>query len=486
MSEAWTLPGYEVQSLIGFGATGEVWRARELATGETVAVKRLAEGADPAAVEAVRRDATALRTLGTPYVVRLRQVLDDGARVVLVLDHAPGGSLAGLLSRRRVLEPGEVVTVAAPLAQALAAAHARGLVHGDISPANVLFTSDGMPLLAGLGLARAAGARLAQTDGAAELVDPAVAAGAEACPAADVWALAALCHLLLAGVPPQDGAAVGDVPGAAAPGGRAPLGRLAPGVPAPLVAAVERGLAADRTSRPDAATFAGLLRRAHVAAPVRLSASTAPVPPVEARSPAHLRPPSSPEPGAPRRRPSTGALTAVGLGLLVLAGAAGGWHWGRVGEPQARTLPEPLPALADGRLRAVSSPAPAAAPDWPGLLDRLDAVRAAAFARADPEALTAVYARDSPGLLADRRLVQRLAAAGETAHGVRHAVRAVDVLDVGADRARLRVVDVLAPYELRDAAGAVVRRAPGRGAASYVVELVRTPAGWRLVEVVPG
>ncbi len=126
MSEVWSLPGYDVEALLGFGATGEVWRAREQATGDTVALKRLRAGADPSAVDALRREASLLRSLDTPYVVRLRDVLGSGEGTVLVLDHAPGGSLAALLARRGSLEPGEVVTVGAPLAQALAAAHAAG------------------------------------------------------------------------------------------------------------------------------------------------------------------------------------------------------------------------------------------------------------------------------------------------------------------------------------------------------------------------
>ncbi|TAL15904.1 MAG: serine/threonine protein kinase, partial [Frankiales bacterium] len=191
VSEVWSLPGFDVQCLLGFGATGEVWRAVELATGETVALKRLREGAD---ADALRREAALLAGLDTPYVVRLRAVVGS----VLVLDHAAGGSLAALLARRGALDPGEVVTIAAPLAQALAAAHARGLVHGDLTPANVLFTADGMPLLSDLGLARLAGQRLATVDGTAEYVDPAVAAGGEPDAAADVWALAAVCHHLLA------------------------------------------------------------------------------------------------------------------------------------------------------------------------------------------------------------------------------------------------------------------------------------------------
>ncbi|MCW2679736.1 MAG: Serine/threonine protein kinase, partial [Frankiales bacterium] len=235
MSEVWSLPGYDVQALLGFGATGEVWRACELATGDTVALKRLRAGADPSAVDALRREASLLRSLDTPYVVRLREVVGSGAETVLVLDHAPGGSLATLLARRGSLEPGEVVTIGAPLAQALAAAHSRGLVHGDVTPSNVLFTADGMPLLSDLGLARVAGERLASVDGTAEYVDPAVAGGGDPDAAADVWALAAVCHHMLAGSPPHDGGSVAEVLSAATSGSRAPLGLLAPSAPRALV-----------------------------------------------------------------------------------------------------------------------------------------------------------------------------------------------------------------------------------------------------------
>jgi hypothetical protein len=117
------------------------------------------------------------------------------------------------------------------------------------------------------------------------------------------------------------------------------------------------------------------------------------------------------------------------------------------------------------------------------VLAELDAARATALGRADPEVLAEVFAPSSPGLAADTRLVGELAAAGLQAHGVRHDVRSVAVLSATADHARLRVVDSLAASELRDSAGVVVRRVAGRGAAAYVVELTRTPDGWRVVEV---
>jgi hypothetical protein len=473
-------PGYDVEALLGTGGTGEVWRAREQATGQPVALKRLRAGVDP---QALQREAEVLRGLDTPYVVRLRDVVGDGADTVLVLDLAAGGSLAALLQRRGALEPGEVVTVAAPVAQALAAAHAAGLVHGDVSPSNVLFTDGGMPLLADLGAARTAPAASHPVVATAEYLDPAVAAGGDPTDASDIWSLAALCHHMLAGSPPHEGAGVDDVLGAVRSGGRAPLGLLAASVPRPLVDVVEAALVRDPALRPDAAGFAAALRQAHAAAPVRFegAAAAAPLPDVRATHavPRHAAPDVAAPAASPRRRPPRWlAPAALGV-VLLLAAASLGWWWGRG---------DAAPVAAPAPVASPSSPATVAqveTPDWPVLLDELDAVRAEAFATADPARLDGVYAPDAPGLTADRALVEQLAVAGQTASGVRHEVREVEQLDVGADTARLRVVDVLAGYEVRDAAGAVVTRTAERDKSAFVVELIRTPAGWRLVQVSP-
>ena len=476
MTELWTLPGYDVEALIGFGATGEVWRAREQATGDTVALKRLREGADPTALAALRREATLLATLDTPYVVRLRTVVGD----VLVLDHAAGGSLAALLARRGALEPGEVVTVAAPLAVGLAAAHAAGLVHGDVSPANVLFTADGMPMLSDLGVARVAGQRLATVDGTAEYVDPSVAAGAEPDAAADVWSLAAVCHHLLAGTPPHDGASAAAVLGAAVAGERAPLGLLAPHAPRPLVAAVEAALAADPGSRPDAAAFASLLRRAHAAAPVRLTTGPPTAAAVEGR-PTHVVRVTPPDPAGTgrhrRRRVPRSTLPVLGLVVLVVLAGLAGWVSGRT-EP-----PHPV-AAAPLSVRPATA---VAEPDWRAVLAGLDAERAAAFASGDPERLAAVWRAGSDALRADTTALTRLADQRRRATGVRHRVTSVEV-ERAAGQAQpvvLRVVDVLEEHQVRDGTGAVVQRVEARPPATWQVELVMTPGGWRLSSVTP-
>ena len=353
VDEVWAVPGYDVEELLGFGATGEVWRAREVASGEVVALKRLRPGADPVAVELLRREATLLRRLDTPYVVRLRAVVGD----VLVLDHAPGGSLAALLVRRGALDPGEVVTVAAPLASALAVAHGLGMVHGDVSPANVLFTAEGMPLLADLGVARVPGEDRAGVDGTAEYLDPVVAAGGEPDAASDVWALAAVCHHLLAGTPPHDGVSAEDVLDAARAGGRAPLGLLAPSVPRALVAAVEAGLASNPAARPDAAAFCSLLRRAHAAAPVRMTGGAQSYAPV--RDTHVVRRPPALEQGRSWRSRLTGQAPVgrLPVGQLLVGRSP-------VGQPPVGRLPvgRRRPVRRDGSGRSPGGHAAGAAP----------------------------------------------------------------------------------------------------------------------------
>lgn len=483
VAEVWALPGYDVQALIGYGATGEAWRARELATGEMVALKRLREDADPAGIEALRREASVLRSLDTPYVVRLRALLGEGADTVLVLDLAAGGSLAALLSRRGSLDPAEVVTIAAPLAQALAAAHARGLVHGDVTPANVLFTADGMPLLADLGLARLSRMPLAGVDGTAEYVDPAVAAGGEPDAASDVWALAAVCHHMLAGTAPHDGDSVEEVLTAARAGARTPLGLLAPAAPRPLVSAIEAALHPDPSLRPDAATFADAVRRSHAAAPVRLAGRPAAVPGPDSR-PTHEVParpvqaqPSPPPAAGDRRR----LLLGAAAGMLLLGAAAGlGWLSGRSEAGQPASVAAATPATSPP---ASPGADPAAASGWWVILASLDRSRGQAFATGDVRRLGSVYAPGSPLLAADRAALRRLVAARLTANGVRHEIRRVELSAYDGRSVVLRMADVLAAYDVVDAAGRVVHRTAPRAQAWFLVTLVRTAQGWRLQQI---
>jgi len=197
---AFAVPGYRVGRPLGAGSSGEVWSAVEEATGQRVALKRIATPTEAARV-AAEREAALLTGLVHPHLVRMLAFISVAGAAVLVLELAEAGSLAGLLRRRSQLTPAEVVAVVSPVAAGLAYLHEAGVVHGDISPANLVFTAAGYPQLADLGLAR----MLPNDDlriGTPAYLDPAVAAGAPFSRASDVFSLAAVALHALTGSGP--------------------------------------------------------------------------------------------------------------------------------------------------------------------------------------------------------------------------------------------------------------------------------------------
>src|SRR5579859_2966436 len=269
------LPGYAVERLLGRGGSGDVWAARVRATGEPVALKWITRGTEAAGA----REAALLTALDHPHLVRVHDVVPDRDGAALVLDLADGGSLAELIAARGRLTPGEVVTALSPIASALAHAHANGVVHGDVTPGNILFTSAGLPLLADLGVARLRGdaAALDGTRCTPEYVDPAVAAGCVPGPPSDVFMLAAVAVHALTGTPVWRGATADDKVAAAAAGAIGDVAdrlRVA-AVPDEVAAVVARGVSLDPAARGTASEFALDLRHAAEPVPVDLHAGGA-------------------------------------------------------------------------------------------------------------------------------------------------------------------------------------------------------------------
>lgn len=261
-----TLADLELERELGRGTSCTVWRARQRhPVARTVAVKRPRAGAPPTTIDRLRREARLLAGLDHPHVIRLLAVLDDGgSEVALVLPVAEGGTLADLLATRGRLACDEAVPLVVALAEAVASLHARGIVHRDVAPANVLLTADGAPLLADLGAAVTVDEPLPTPTGTPGYVDPATLAGAPPTPAADVHALAAVAYRLLAGTLPYPGSDDAEVLASAAAGRRVPLAVAAPEVLPALARCVDEALVGDPGRRPaDGAAFATALRRVH-------------------------------------------------------------------------------------------------------------------------------------------------------------------------------------------------------------------------------
>jgi serine/threonine protein kinase len=254
--------GYDIEGLLGAGPAGEVWLAREESSGSQVALKRV-RPRDSAAHEDARRIIALLDSLRHPHLLPVREMLSLGPELVFVLDYAEAGSLAQLLLVRGQLDPGEVVGIATAAASALAAVHAEGVVHADLTPENILFDAHARTLVADVGLLQLVEGGESGTLG---YTDPASDAGSPPTPASDVYGLAAVCYAALAGGPPEPGST------------HRPLHQVAPGVPPGLAHAVEAGLQAWPEQRPDAAQLGAQLAAACPGAPVRFPSGPDAVP----------------------------------------------------------------------------------------------------------------------------------------------------------------------------------------------------------------
>ncbi|HWB67885.1 MAG TPA: hypothetical protein VG708_13760, partial [Mycobacteriales bacterium] len=489
MAERFVLAGYDVGDVIADAAPAQVWHATHVASGEPVELLRLP--AHPAVVARVRREADVLTAIDDPHLLAPREVIEADDALVVVTDAMVGRLARLLLTRDRLATP-EAVTILAPLAGSLAAAHRHGVVHGDVDPSTIGFTAAGRPLLAAAGVAPALA-----------LAGPDDDAAAKFAPADDVHDLAAVGFRLLAGRAPTSEP---DEPTylATIAGEVSPLAGLAPATPPAVIAAIEAGLRAEPADRPDAAEFAAALLRASPTAPVRLVGMTPPPAPPPSAPLAPTAPPdpmpaavAEPLPPAPPARPIDASsrrpiprrlvIAAVAIGVLVAAVAVGAAS-ARSHQPSAATLPIPRSTAHPTHPPATGVPSwtPPAAPHrppaatWRRVVANLEAARAAAFDAADPGRLHAVYRSGVPGLAADRSRIDRLAARGERISGFTTTVQRARPLSRSNGHVRLRVVDRLSPYRIVDNTGRVVRRGRGRGARPELLQLVRTASGWRI------
>ena len=493
------VPGYTLEARLGRGGSGEVWRAVPRRGGPPVAVKVLVAG-DP---ERQAREAALLGALDHPHLVRLLEVVHQpqrgGApRVALVLELLAGGSLAALLARRGRLRPGEVVTAIAPVAAALAHAHGNGVVHGDLSPGNIVFTAEGRPVLTDLGVARVLG-ETATGEVTPAYVDPTVARGGAPGPASDVFGVAAAAFHALTGIAPWNAATPGDTLRVAADGLLPDLAELAPEAPPELLAVIGRGLAADPHDRGSAAAFALDLRHACRPEPVRLPQDGVPdaelgftgrgprtelTHQVPGRFPRAAPVVVSPE-GRWERWSSAVRGTVAALpvrrgavvALVVLAVGVVGWFALGSAGPRGAAVATPSVPARPAEVVDRSQTTPVTLEEWRARVNVLYQRRAEAFGAASLDGLDGVYAGDSALMAADARFVSSLADAGEGLRGFAPTVEKVTAAEPDGDRVRLDLVDSWSDYEVV-AHGAVVRTVPARTASNVRMVLVRSGGAW--------
>ncbi|MDX2341849.1 serine/threonine protein kinase [Micrococcus sp. M4NT] len=302
------VPGWEAVRLLGEGSQARVWLVRDAAGGEAA----LKVPRSPAAGDSLSAEAAALAHVRHPHLVAVLGTVPTDQGTGMLSEHRPAGSLADLVREAGPLTPGQAVTILVPMAQALARLHEHGIVHGDVSPGNVLFGVDGSPALADLGVARVVGGAqgVGGTPGFAapevlralqEAEAPAdgerAAAPVRPTAASDVFSWAALGWFALTGRAPGPH------------GSRAPLPVLVPEVPPELAILLDAALDPDPAGRPSALEGASAAYAAAAPEPVPLHEAA----PIEV---AHLLPTLLPGGGGPGtrhgRRRRTGGRGAVG------------------------------------------------------------------------------------------------------------------------------------------------------------------------------
>jgi serine/threonine protein kinase len=208
-----TLAGrYELVEVIGRGGMGTVYRASDLVLRRPVAVKLLPgplADQDPTSVARFEREARAAAALNNPAVVAVYDTGADETTRFIVMELISGDSLEAILRDDGPLDPDRAAGIASRVADALAAAHAAGIVHRDIKPANVMVAEDGSVKVLDFGIARAMDATTvtqnASVLGTAAYMAPERALGKPADERSDIYSLGCVLYALLAGHPPFRG-----------------------------------------------------------------------------------------------------------------------------------------------------------------------------------------------------------------------------------------------------------------------------------------
>ncbi len=244
------------RDLLGRGGMGEVYRATDSQTGETVAVKALNPNVlahDPDLLARFLREGEALRQLNHPNIVHMIAACEEDGCHYLVMEYVPGRSLQQLLDAEHRLPPQRAIEISLDLADALTRAHRLGIIHRDLKPANVLLAADGTPRLADFGLAHlAAASPLTQSGmlmGTVDYLSPEACRGEPLDERADIWAFGVMLFEMLSGQAPFGGDSLTARLTAILTRPVPDLAALVPGLPDGLVDLVYRMLEKDRQQR---------------------------------------------------------------------------------------------------------------------------------------------------------------------------------------------------------------------------------------------
>ncbi len=339
---------YELQSLLGVGGMGEVYRAFDTVKDRTVALKLLrAElSADAGFQERFRRESRVAAKLQEPHVIPVHDFGEINGVLFIDMRLVEGHDLKAALRAHGPLDPARAVAIVAQVAAALDAAHASGLVHRDIKPENVLLAGNDFAYLVDFGIAHLGDATGLTSAGSAigscAYMAPERFTGGQVGPAADVYSLACLLYECLTGEPPFPTGELSQLMGShvMAPPPRPSEGR--PYLNDAFDAVIARGMA----KKPEArfASAGELARAAGVAAGTTGTSTTDPI--TRTASTRHFvaaPPVNTSPPTAPRGGFGSGRWLLIGAAVSLFAVAGAVVLWLLLGQNRTQETGAPPP-----------------------------------------------------------------------------------------------------------------------------------------------
>jgi serine/threonine protein kinase len=327
------IAGYRIEARLGRGGMGEVYRAVQLSLDRRVALKvlspRLAE--DAVFRRRFLRESRIAASIDHPSIIPIYETGEDGGLLYIAMRYVDGMDLSTLLRREGRLPPDRALAIMAQVASALDAAHARGLVHRDVKPANILLAagpagSDGHCYLCDFGLmkevdvqqARSALTATGQFVGTIPYVAPEQIEGGDIDGRADVYSLGCVLFHCLTGSPPFD--RLNDVEVVFAHLREPPpaVSSRAPGVPPAIDAIVAKAMAKSPDDRWPTCTALVTALQAELRSPTPAPPTSAdvetrsmPLPPLAGRSPTARPAGATPAAGPPAATGSPPAAEAT-------------------------------------------------------------------------------------------------------------------------------------------------------------------------------
>jgi predicted Ser/Thr protein kinase len=196
--------GYEVQALIGRGAMGSVYLARDTALNRPVALKVLlgSLARNPAMVRSFHREAQAAAPLRHPNIVRVYAAGIEAGTPFIAMEYVPGETLDRFLRRKGQVAWQTALYIGGQVAEALTCAHRAGIIHRDVKPANILLDRSGRVRLTDFGIANAATHETQGVIGTPQYMSPEQVRGVQLTPSTDLFSLGVILYQMMAGKPP--------------------------------------------------------------------------------------------------------------------------------------------------------------------------------------------------------------------------------------------------------------------------------------------